>query len=130
MPSFNPNWDTSWTNSSINSTSISNSAVNTTGAIDNDNKSGTEVSVSIAYGGTASEGVKVYVLRDYDGTNYEAVVDGPWGFMMPYTSSTTHNRTFTVLGNSVSKFKVHLTNGSGASVTASVKTRQFTIDQT
>lgn len=107
---------------------MTNTSTATTAAISNDNKSETEVSVTIAYGGTADEGVKVYILRDVDGTNYEAVADGPWGFMLPYTISTTHRRSFTVAGDRVSSFKVHVTNDSGATVTATVRYRQATTD--
>lgn len=113
----------SWSATSIASSSISDAAADTTAAIDNDTKLGTNVSVEIAYGGTATEGVNVYLLRDVDGTNYEAVADGPWGFAMPYATSVTRRRTFWVPGW-ISKFKVHLTNDSGASVTATVRTQQ------
>ena len=131
ITSYNPNYPASWTNSSINGSTITDGSNATTAAIDNDNITGTEISVTVVYDATtADEGVKVYVLRDVDGTNYEAVVDGPWSFMMPYTINTTHRRTFTVLGNNTSKFKVEVTNDSGASVTATVRYKQFTIDQT
>jgi hypothetical protein len=128
MATFNPNWDTNWTNTSINGSSITNSSTATTATVDNDNKSSTEVSVKIVYGGTANEGAKVYLLRDTDGTTFEGTTDLPWGFQMPYAVSGTRYRTFTVAGSMISKFKVLVSNASGATVTATVKYKQATID--
>lgn len=132
MATFNPNWDSSWTTTSINATTITDTTnVTTSSAISNDNKAVTEVSVSVAYGTTADQGVTVYVLRDTDGTNFESVAhDLPWGFSMPYYVSTTCRRCFSIPGNSISKFKVYLDNHSGADVTATVDYKQATIDQT
>jgi len=107
----------------IDATNIANAADLTSDAISNDDKLDTEVSVAIAYGATASQGVIVYVLRDADGTNYEAEADAPWGFSMPYTVSTTHRRVFTVPAQ-IGGFKLLLTNDSGAQVAATVRTRQ------
>lgn len=119
--------DTNWsTTTDINSSAIADAGNDTTEELSNDQKVGTEVSVTIAYGATATEGIKVYVLRDVDGTNFEAVADNPWGFEMPYGASTTHRKTFTVPGD-ISDFKVHLTNDGGASVTATVRYRQAVI---
>ncbi len=129
MTTFNPNWETNWTTTSISSSSISNSSTATTSsAIDNDNKACTEVSVSIAYGGTATEGCKVYLLRDIDNTNFETTSDLPWGFQMPFATSVTRVRTFTVNGSMISKFKILVSNASGATVTATVRYKQATID--
>jgi len=115
--------DAAWSATSINSSAIANAADATTAAISNDGKLGTEVSVEIAYGATVNEGAKVYILRDVDATNYEAEVDGPWGFEMPSAVSATRRRAITV-PPSISSFKVLVTNDSGASVTATVRTRQ------
>jgi hypothetical protein len=128
MTTISTNWDSSWTATSIASSTVTNTSTATTAAISNDGKSGSEVSVTIAYGGTVNQGVKVYILRDIDGTNYEAVTDKPWGFEMPSSVSTTYRRAFAVCADRISNFKVHVTNDSGASVTATVKTRQATID--
>src|SRR3712207_2655634 len=96
MGTYGHDHDGAWAATSINAASVANGASATTAAISNDGKLGTEVSIEVAYGATASEGVKVYLLRDVDGTNYEAVADGPWGFEMPKTVSTTHRKPFTV----------------------------------
>ncbi len=126
MSTFYTDWDASWAATSINATAIANAGNATTAAISNDLKTATEVSVTAAYGATATQGLKVYILRDVDGTNYEAVADGAWGFEMPKTVSANHRRSFTV-PDSVSNFKVHVTNDSGASVTTTVRTRQAVV---
>ncbi len=123
MGSFYHDWDAAWASTSINASAVANAGTATTAAVSNDLKLDTEVSIEAAYGGTATEGIKVYILRDVDGTNYEAVADGPYGFEMPRTASTTHRRTLTVPA-AISNFKVHVTNNSGASVTVTVRTRQ------
>ena len=86
------------------------------------------MAILIAYGGTATEGVRVYVFRDVDGTNYEAVIDNPWTVMMAYATSVSRRKTFFVPGDQVSRFKIHLTNDAGAQVTATVTYQQFTLD--
>ena len=125
---INPSWDSSWTATSINASAISDSSSATSAAIDNDDKSGTEVSVTVAYGGSATDPITVYLLRDVDGTNYESEDDKPFGFQMPVTASGTHRRTFFVCGESVSKFKVKVVNTSGDSVTATVRYKQMIIE--
>lgn len=117
-------WDATWTDTSINSSSITDTNSSTTAAISNDQKVATEVSVDIDYGGTTDEGVFCYVLRDVNGTDFEAVDDRPFGFEMPFSSGNTRRRTFVVAADRVSKFKVQLVNNTGATVTASVKYRQ------
>ena len=85
-------------------------------AISNDVTLGTEITVACAYGGTATEGIIVYVVGDIDGTNFEAVADRPWGIRLAYSVSTTHRRRFFV-PPWVRNFKLIITNDSGASVT-------------
>jgi len=58
-----------------------------------------------------------------DGTNFETESDAPWGFSMPYATSVTRRKVFTVPG-SIGSFKILLTNDTGASVTADVDYRQ------
>ena len=53
----------SWT-ALVNAQAITDTGSNTSGAVSNDATLGTEVSVQIAYGGTATEGVKVYVAAE------------------------------------------------------------------
>lgn len=126
MAEITQNWG-SWTTTSINSSSVSDESTATTSAISLDSTSGVEVSVAVAYG-DATEGVKVFVLRDVDGTNYEAVTDKPWGFELPYAGSATRRRTFTVSADRVSSFKVLVTNDTGDDVTATVRTRAAVVE--
>lgn len=121
------NWADTWTATSIAASSITNTGTATTAAISNDGKSGTEIGVTIAYGSTADAGVDVYVLREVDG-NYETVNDRPYGFQMPYAISTTKYRTFTVMADRVSKFKIYIENQTGATVTATISYKQATIE--
>lgn len=128
MGMFGENWNLSWgfaqvSAADVDETAIANSASLTTDPISNDEKLNTEVSIEIAYGGTANEGVRVFILRDVDGTEYEGAADAPWGFAMPHATSVTRRRTFTVPA-SIGRFRVLLTNESGAEVDASVRYRQ------
>jgi len=118
-------WDASWSTTSIASSSIADAGSASTAAISGDLKAETEVSITITYGAIATEGVKVYILRDVDGTNYEAATDSPWVIEMPSAVSATKRKTINV-GN-LSSFKVHLTNGSGASITATVDYKQSVV---
>lgn len=127
--SFGQDWGTlAWTtDGTLNAASIANNASSDSGAISNDGKLDTEVSVEIAYGATASAGAVVYVLREVGGSggnDYESRDDLPWGFEMPRTVSTTHVRTFTVPA-SIGRFKIQVFNNAvGASITATVRYRQ------
>jgi len=122
------NWDAAYAATSINASAVANAAVATTAAITNDGKIATEISVTVVYGATATAGLIVYLLRDVDGTNYEAVADKPWGFEMERAVSATYRRVFAVSAGEMDNFKVHVTNNSGASVTVTVRTRQGTFD--
>lgn len=128
MTSINPSWPASWTATDISATSVDDASSASTSAISNDDKIATEVSLEVTYGTTADEGVKIYILRDVDGTDFENPNDNPWGFQMPYTTSTTHRRTFNVPAERTSKFKVHISNDSGAAVTATIRYKQATIE--
>lgn len=66
-----------------------------------------------------------YVLKDVNGTDFEGEDDKPWGVRLEYSASNTRRKTFFVPGDEVSSFKIMLTNDSGASVTATVKTKQL-----
>lgn len=119
-------WDDAWTSSSINATAIANASTATTATISNDGKLGTLVGVTVAYGATVNEGVKVYVLMDVNGT-FESVADNPYGFELPGTVSTTHRRSFVVPAEYGDDFQVHITNDSGAQVTADIDYKQAAV---
>lgn len=118
-------WDASWTVTSIEADTITDTNSLTTAAISNDGKLMTEVSVEIIYPVSTTEGVVVYVLRDSEGTD-EAVIDAPFSFVMPHTASTTHQKVFSV-PPSYSSFKIHLVNDSGQTITADVNFKQAVV---
>lgn len=92
----------------------------TSAEIDLDIKSACEVSIDVDYSNhaKATGGLSVYVLRDVNGTDFEAIADLPWGFEMPFTQNSTNRRTFTVDPGSVGSFKIYLSwaNSTGSSV--------------
>lgn len=113
------NWTGTYT-ALIDAASVSDGSDNISSAVSLDDKLAAKVGVTVAYGATANEGVKVYVLGLVDGTNYEAEGDDPWGFVMPYSASTTHRRVFTIPASVHDSFQILVTNDSGANVTVDV----------
>lgn len=131
MSNFSYNYPSVWTtDGTINNVSITNGNTATSAAIDNNGYILTDISVTVTYGTTANQGINIYVLSDIDGTNYQNVNDGPWGFQMAYSTSTTYHAQFTVLANMVQKFQILLQNNTGATVAACyVRYKQATIQQ-
>lgn len=102
----------------------------TSDAVSLDLLAGCEVSVVATYSNHAiTQGVKVYVLRELDGTNYEGENDNPWGFEAPYVQNGTRNRVFNVDPGQAGGFKILLTYDglAGSSVTVTVRYRTATI---
>lgn len=126
MADFTPDWAAAWTTQASAAAIANGDATGLAVAISHDGKWGTEVGVAVTYGGTANEGVKIYVERYVDATNAEVVADDDcWGFEMPYAASTTNRRTFTVDGTSVSKFNIVGSNSSGDTANVTIATRQL-----
>lgn len=121
-------WDNSWSTTSIAASSITNGNASTTAAINNDTKSGTEIAISVTYGGSPTNGVNVYVLRDVNGSFEDPSNDRPFGFQMPYVASGTCKRTFSVMADRVSNFKICVVNNTGDTVTATVTYKQSVIE--
>ena len=100
--------------------------------IDLDVKSGCEISIDVDYSAhalAAGTAFMVYVLRDINGADYEAVADAPWGFAMPFTNGGTNRRAFGVDPKMIGKFKVHCVWGNTtASATATVVAKVRTAD--
>ena len=92
----------------------------TSAEIDLDGKSACEVSIDTDYSNDAkaTAGLRVYLLRDVNGTDFEDSADLPWGFEMPFTQSGTNRRTFTVDPGLIGSFKIYLSwgNTTGGSV--------------
>ena len=124
MADGTPDWNDAWT-THANADAMADAASDdiATG-ISHDGKWATEVSVQVDYGATATEGVKVYVLRYVSAAVTESGAnDAPWGFQMKYLANATKYAVFTVDGTMVSKFSVFATNDSGASVDITCKAR-------
>ena len=103
---------------------ISHGSDDTSDAISLDNVAACEVSVKAVYSNhTITQGTKVYVLRDTDGTNYEGESDNPWGFEMPYVQNGTRRRSFAVDPSQLGGFKLLQTYDGGASSTATMTTK-------
>lgn len=125
------NHDDTWTASTIAAAAITSGTASdgansaTSEVISLDGFDGVIISVQVAYGATINEGVKVYVLSDIDGTLFEAVADGAWGFEMPRTASTTHRRSFSISAEDYATLKVRVANNSGATVTVTVRYKRF-----
>jgi len=122
-------WDSTWNSTSIAASTVTNTSSATTAAIDNSNHAATEISVTIVYGGTATTGAVVNILRMVDDTpTFESATnDSPFGFSLPFATSTTFHRSITVAGDRISKFKVYVSNNTGASITATVNYKQSTV---
>jgi len=89
--------------------------VNDTSAeIDISGKSACEVSIDVDYSdhAKATDGLHIYILRDVNGTDFEAVADLPWGFEVEFLQNGTRRRTFTVDPGSMGSFKVYLEWGN------------------
>jgi hypothetical protein len=127
MGNFYTDWDNTWTaettpNLDGTGSIAANASVPGT-AISNDLKTATEISVTIVFGTVAADAI-LYILRDVDGTNFEAIADRPFGANIPGTASTTVRRAMTVLA-AISRFKIAVFNPTGNSaITATVRYRQ------
>lgn len=104
----------------VDAQAVADAGDHTSVAVSLDGKLAAKIGVTVAYGATVNQGVKVYVLGLVDGTNYEGEADSPWGFEMPATVSTTHRRVFTIPAGLHDSFKILVTNDSGAQVTVDV----------
>lgn len=126
-------WDASWTviDAAIVLTQ-GGTIVDTSDAVSLDGKAACEVSIDADYSNhaKATAGLRVYVLRDINGTDYEAVADLPWGFEMPFTQAGTNRRSFVVDPGKIGRFKLYLdwgnTTGSSA-VTVATSYRCATV---
>lgn len=127
MGSFNIDWG-SWAAAQIGAAAwtddtLATANTDTGDAISLDEKQAVEISIKVVYHASSTAAVTVYVLRDTDGTNYEAITDAPWAFTMPFTAGGTHYKTFTVDAAQASSFKVAINNAGGQTVTNTVKQR-------
>lgn len=111
----------------VTSQAITDTNSHTSGAVSQEGKLGTEVSVECAYGATVDQGALIYIARQVDGTpTYEALTDNPWGFEMASAVSATRRVVFSVPPD-IGDFQVIIQNDTGASITVDVSTRQITL---
>lgn len=127
MPGSFTDHDNTWNATAIAATAIASGAgVGVeTAPISLDGSDGALVSVSCSYGATANEGVKVYVLGDTDGTNYETVASGAWGWEHPKTPGSVLPKLYAVSAVEYSAIIIRVENNSGAGVTVTVRYKLF-----
>jgi len=109
------NWPLSWTQEYSGTLTTGGTITDTSDAIDLDVKASIEISIDADYSdhAKATGGLKVYILRDVNGTDYEIdpVTDSnskPWGFEMAFSQNATIRKTFTLYGIDFSRFKIFL----------------------
>jgi len=115
------NWDASW--SAIDAaialtqggTTTDNSAT-----IDLDGKAACLISIDTDYSNhaKATGGLSVFIVKETGDGSFEAEVDGPWGFEMPFTQNGTNRKVFFLSAANFQKFQIHLDwdNSTGSSV--------------
>ena len=109
------NWDAAWTAEYDGTLTTAGTVTDTSAAISMDNKAAIEVSIDADFSNhaKATGGLKVYILRDVNATDYEIdpVTDsnsGPWGFEMPFSQNATIRKTIFLSGGQYSAFKIFL----------------------
>ena len=123
-------WDAAWTvDAAATVLTTGGTIVYTSAAISTDGKAACEVSIDTDYSdhAKATAGLSVYVLRDVNATDYEGILDLPWGFEMVFTQNATNRRTFSVDCSQVSSFKIYLVwgNTTGSSVATTATSYRF-----
>lgn len=116
-------WDAQFTLTSINASTIANNANLKTQTISSTNKEVTEVCIEVAYGGVATSGARVYIVRNVKGSD-EVETDNPYGFELPFSVNKTYRRNVTIDALDMAEFKVLIVNASGGSITSTVSYRQ------
>lgn len=119
--------DLSWT-THLSGQAISTGSSYTTNVIALDALAAVEVSIEADYAaGSPTQGLKVYILRELDGTNYQTIDDAPWGWEMPYAGGAERRGAVTIRGDEMGRFKILLSNASGVTVTVTVRYRTAVI---
>jgi hypothetical protein len=123
-------WGASSTDANISNSTITSggSTAVLSAAISNSGQAVTECGIVVTYHASATKGLKIEILRTYDGgTNYQVDADSPQAFLLPFTAGATIHWVWSVPGT-ISQFKVNAINlDTGQSATAvTLKTRQAT----
>ena len=109
------NWDAGWTEViAANVLTVAGTITYTSGVISLDGKAACEISVDTDYSdhAYATAGLSVYILRELGTGDYEAVVDGPWGFEMPWQINSFGRKSFCLDASQWNDFKIHLVWGN------------------
>lgn len=104
------NWDAAWTTLDAAIVLTTGGTVNdTSAAISTDGKAVCIVSIDTDYSNhaKATGGLSIYILRDINGTDYEAIGDNPWGFEMVFTQNDTNRRAFAIDCSGINSFKIY-----------------------
>ena len=118
MATISVDWGSYTTDGTINNVTVSNAGSQTGDATSMDGLYCVQVAVQCTYGGTATQGLKIFVLADYDGTNYQLTTDNVYSIAMVYATSAAKTCVFTIYASDFSRFKIKLTNDAGADITA------------
>ena len=118
------NWDAGWTEVvAANALTQGGTTTYTSDVISLDGKAACEISIDTDYSdhAKATGGLHVYILRELGTGDYEAEVDGPWGFEMPFQQNSFGRRAFTLEADKWNDFKIHLDwdNSTGSAVATS-----------
>ena len=132
MANTGHDWAAAWTTLDAAITLTQGGTTTDTSAeVSLDLKSACEFSIDADYSdhSKTTAGLRVYVLRDVNGTDFEASADNPWGFEMPWTQNSTNRRTFSIDPGMVGSFKILLDWGNTtASSSVTVATSYRTAD--
>jgi len=128
------NWDASWTGEFSGTLTTGGTVTDTSAEISMDGKAAIEISIDADYSdhAKATGGLKVYILRDVNGTDFEVdpvanANSQPWGFVMNFSQNGTIRRTIFLSGAQYSNFKIflHWANTTASSNVAVVTSYRF-----
>ena len=124
----------SWARLGDEDQSIAAASSHAMGVIDNAGKISTEVSVQVAFNGSATLGADIIVEREYDGNVtplYEATAGAPWIVPMPFLAGATYQRVITLPADMVGSAQVRVRNNQAAThaITVNAWVRQSTFDE-
>lgn len=106
--------------------------INNSDPVDLDGVAACEVAVDAAYSDHAKDtaGLRVRVLRSYDGTNYQDEDDLPYAVELPFTQDGANRMVFSVDPSQVGSFRLQLDWGNeeaGSHVTVTTRFRTATL---
>jgi hypothetical protein len=108
---------------------MANAGNATSDAIDMGDCVAAEISIELAEDNTGaiSGDVTVGLLRDVNGTDYEASSDPIFSFTITPVQNSTVRKTFAVSALEYSQFKLYVSNASGQELAVSVRIKKATI---